>query len=90
MSAVLTDTYLGDIPIERIEYLTVVTAEFTSIYTVKQSTTVTRNCNTIVEPSRLDDLHRLLSSTKLVKRDGVWCSVERPVGCLALMVVVSE
>lgn len=88
MSAVLTDTYLGDIPIERIEYLTTVRSDVTSIHTSRQSTTV--SSNTLVEPSRLDHLHRLLSSTKLVKRDGVWCSVDRPVGCLALMVVVSE
>jgi hypothetical protein len=89
MSAVLTDTFLGDIPIERIDYLTVVRKLKTTIHTHERTTVVSRAA-TVVDCSGLTGVYRLYGSTKLVKRDGVWCSVERPVGCLAITVVVSE
>ena len=89
MSAVLTDTFLGDIALERIEYLAIVRKRSTTIHTRERSTIVSRN-QTLVDSSRLGDTYRTCVSTKMQKRDGVWCSVDSPVGCLALMVVVSE
>lgn len=89
MSAVLTDTFLGDIALERIEYLTVVRKRSTSIHTHERTTVVSRN-QTTVDASSLEEVYCSRASTKLVKRDGIWCSVESPVGCLAIMVVVSE
>jgi hypothetical protein len=89
MPIVLTDTFLGDIPIERIEYLTVVRKKSTTIHTHERTTIASRS-QTIVDSSSLIEIYRSAASTKLAKRDRVWCSVERPVGCLAITVVVSE
>ena len=89
MSAVLTDTFLGDIPIERIEYLAVIGSKTTTIHTAERTTQVNRS-RTLVGDSALRSAYSEWGCVKIKKRDGVWCSVERPIGCLAITVVVSE